>query len=164
MNSETGRTMKPSDNAFSAPAVRVMNNEEIMKTIPHRYPFLLIDRLEVIEEEKLGVGIKCVTANEPVFQGHFPGKPVMPGVLVIEAMAQASAAMMMGAADKKGKLAFFMGIEHAKFRRPVVPGEVLRILIEVLRSGSRAGKVKGTAYVEDKLCAEAELTFAVLDK
>ncbi|MFH1620180.1 MAG: 3-hydroxyacyl-ACP dehydratase FabZ [bacterium] len=143
--------------------VRVMECEDIFKIIPHRYPFLLIDRVEIIEEGKTAIGIKCVTANELFFHGHFPGKPIMPGVLIVEAMAQTSAAMMMTAPWAAGKFAFFAGIKSAKFRRQVLPGHILRLEVEILHGSARGGKVRGTACVDGKLCAEAELTFALAD-
>ncbi len=160
MNRESERN----DNPFSSPPVRIMDKEAILNTIPHRYPFLFVDRVEVIEEGKRCVGIKCVMADEPFFQGHFPGRPIMPGVLIIEAMAQTSAAMIMGSPSKAGKLAFFIGIDSAKFRRQVLPGQCLRLAVEILHSSSRGGKVKGQAYVDNKLCAEGLLTFAFVDK
>lgn len=140
---------------------RVIGCEEIIRTIPHRYPFLLIDRVEVIEENKRAVGVKCVTANELFFHGHFPTKPVMPGVLIVEAMAQTSAAMLMGLPEIKGKFAYFAGINKARFRRQVVPGDVLKLHIEILRFKSHLAKVSGRAFVEGEPAAEAEMIFAV---
>ena len=135
----------------------------IRKAIPHRYPFLLVDKVEVLEEDKRGVGTKMVTINEPFFQGHFPEQPVMPGVLILEALAQTACAMLLSKGGYENKLAFFMGIDGAKFRSPVLPGSVLKLHIEVLRLG-RAGKFRGEATVEGKLAAEAEMTFALVDK
>ncbi|KAF0127711.1 MAG: 3R-hydroxymyristoyl ACP dehydrase [Elusimicrobia bacterium] len=140
---------------------RVIGCEEIIRTIPHRYPFLLIDRVEVIEENKRAVGVKCVTANELFFHGHFPAKPVMPGVLIVEAMAQTAAAMLMGLPEIKGKFAWFAGINKARFRRQVVPGDVLKLHIEILRFKSRLARVGGRAFVEGDPAAEAEMLFAV---
>ncbi len=150
--------------ALESIPVRIMETQDILKAIPHRYPFLFIDRVEIMQEGKTAVGIKFVTAGEPFFQGHFPGKPIMPGVLIIEAMAQTAAAMMMGAPSNAGKLAVFIGIDAAKFRSPVLPGHTLKIYVEILRAGSRAGKIKGMVYNNGKLCAEAEFTFALTDK
>lgn len=141
--------------------VRIINVEEILKIIPHRYPFLLIDRVEVIEESKKCVGIKCVTANELFFHGHFPQKPVMPGVLILEAMAQTAGAMMMNLPETQGKFVYFVGINCARFRKPVVPGEVLKLLVEIVKIKGRVGKVSGKAYVDSDICADAELTFAI---
>ena len=129
---------------------------EILERIPHRYPFLLIDRVvEVVRRERI-VAIKNVTINEPFFQGHFPGYPVMPGVLVIEAMAQAGATLLLTEfPDRDEHLAFFTGIERAKFRRPVVPGDQLRMEIKVLNWRSKACRMEGTATVDGKLACEA---------
>ena len=133
--------------------------QEIMGFLPHRYPFLLIDRIVEFEPGKRVVAIKNVTINEPFFQGHFPELPIMPGVLVVEAMAQAGAIIMMQAIpDRKSKLAVFSGIERAKFRRSVVPGDQLRIEVNVLSFRPRAGRMEGKAYVDGKLACEAILT------
>ena len=145
------------------PIVKTMDIRAIRKAIPHRYPFLLIDKVEVLEGGKLVIGTKCVTTNEPFFAGHFPEHPVMPGVLIMEAMAQTAAAMVLSRQDFAGKLAYFMGIDEAKFRLPVFPGSVLRLHLEAQRVG-RIGKFRGDAYVDGKLAAEAILTFAVVDK
>src|SRR5580658_11096288 len=130
--------------------------QEILGFLPHRYPFLLIDRIVDFERGKRLVAIKNVTVNEPFFQGHFPGYPIMPGVLVIEAMAQAGALIMLAEIeDRKTKLAVFTGIEKAKFRKPVTPGDQLRIEVEVLAMRSRAGRIAGRALVDGKLACEA---------
>ncbi|MBI5882035.1 MAG: 3-hydroxyacyl-ACP dehydratase FabZ [Elusimicrobia bacterium] len=137
----------------------------IRKAIPHRYPFLLVDRVEILEEDKKAVGTKCVTVNEPFFIGHFPEHPIMPGVLIIEALAQTAAAMLLSkdSPQFKDKLAYFMTIDEAKFRAPVLPGMVLKLHVEILRLG-RVGKFRGEAFVEGKLVAEGEMTFAMADK
>ena len=123
---------------------------EIMAVLPHRYPFLLIDRVEeVIPGEKV-VAIKNVTINEPFFQGHFPGHPVMPGVLIVEAMAQAGAFAVLSQEEFKGKLAFLGAVDKANFRRQVVPGDELRLEVEIIKLKRNAGIGKGTAYVGDK--------------
>jgi 3-hydroxyacyl-[acyl-carrier-protein] dehydratase len=143
--------------------VRVIPCEEILKIIPHRYPFMMVDRVEVVEEGKYCVGVKCVSANELYFHGHFPEKPIMPGVLMLEGMAQTAAAMMMDLPETKGRLAFFAGISRAKFRRQVVPGDVLQMHVEILRMKRHLGKVSAQAWVGDESAAEAELTFAIGD-
>jgi 3-hydroxyacyl-[acyl-carrier-protein] dehydratase len=144
--------------------VRTMDVVKIMEAIPHRFPFLLIDRVDVIEEGKIAIGRKCVTMNEHFFQGHFPGYPIMPGVLIIEALAQTACALMFSQADMKGKLAFFMGMEEVKFRKPVTPGDVVELHVEMLRMGSRAGKAKGTGRVNGEVTSEGTFTFAIADK
>lgn len=143
--------------------------QEILGFLPHRYPFLLIDRIVEFEPQKRLVAIKNVTINEPFFQGHFPGHPIMPGVLVIEAMAQAGGIIMMHEIpDRDKKLLVFTGIEEAKFRRPVTPGDQLRIEVDVLsfrlRSTRSAGEIKGQAWVDGKLACEAILTCQVLSR
>ena len=148
---------------FSAAPVRSLDILAIKKAIPHRYPFLLIDRIDVIQEDKYCVGTKMVTANEHFFEGHFPGQPIMPGVLIIESMAQTACAMLLSKGGVEGKIAFFMGIDEAKFRAPVTPGCALKHHIEILRLG-RAGKFHGEAYVDGKLTSEATMTFALVDK
>jgi 3-hydroxyacyl-[acyl-carrier-protein] dehydratase len=139
--------------------------QEILEFLPHRYPFLLIDRITEFEPQKRLVAIKNVTINEPFFQGHFPGYPIMPGVLVVEAMAQAGGIIMMHELpDRHEKLVVFTGIERAKFRRPVTPGDQLRIEVEVLSFRTRAGKIQGRATVDGKLSCEATLTCAVVTR
>jgi 3-hydroxyacyl-[acyl-carrier-protein] dehydratase len=136
-----------------------------MGFLPHRYPFLLLDRIIEFEPAKRVVAIKNVTINEPFFQGHFPGVPIMPGVLVVEAMAQAGAIIMMHEIpDREKKLVVFTGIERAKFRRSVVPGDQLHLEVEVLSMKSRAGRIEGKAYVDGKLACEATLTCMVVPK
>jgi beta-hydroxyacyl-ACP dehydratase FabZ len=148
---------------FSAAPVRSLDITGVKKAIPHRYPFLLIDKIDVIEEDKYCIGTKMVTANEHYFEGHFPGQPVMPGVLIVESMAQTACAMLLSKGGLDNKIAFFMGIDEAKFRAPVTPGCVLKHHIEILRLG-RAGKFRGEAFVDGKLAAEATMTFALVDK
>jgi 3-hydroxyacyl-[acyl-carrier-protein] dehydratase len=139
--------------------------QEIMDFLPHRYPFLLIDRVVEFEPKKRLVAIKNVTINEPFFQGHFPGYPIMPGVLVVEAMAQAGGMIMMAEMpDRHAKLVVFTGIERAKFRRPITPGDQLRIEVEVLAMRSRAGRIEGKAFVDGKLTCEATLTCSVVPR
>jgi 3-hydroxyacyl-[acyl-carrier-protein] dehydratase len=137
---------------------------EIMRFLPHRYPFLLVDRIIELEPDKRIVGLKNVTINEPFFQGHFPGAPVMPGVLIIESMAQVAGVMIYrDLPDKEKKLIYFTGIESAKFRRPVLPGDQLRIEMELLNRRSNFGKMQGRATVDGKLAAEAVVLFAIAD-
>ena len=139
--------------------------QEILGLLPHRYPFLLIDRVVEFKRGKRLVAIKNVTMNEPFFQGHFPDYPIMPGVLVIEAMAQAGAIIMMNEIpDREKKLAVFTGIERAKFRRPVVPGDQLRIEVEVLAFKSRLGRMEASAFVEGKLACQATLTCSIVPR
>jgi 3-hydroxyacyl-[acyl-carrier-protein] dehydratase len=139
--------------------------QEILEFLPHRYPFLLIDRVIEFEPTKRLVAIKNVTINEPFFQGHFPGYPIMPGVLVIEAMAQAGGIIMMAEmADRHEKLVVFTGIEKAKFRRPVTPGDQLRIEVEVLSFRTRAGRIQAVALVDGKKACEATLTCQVVTR
>ncbi|MPN44187.1 3-hydroxyacyl-[acyl-carrier-protein] dehydratase FabZ [bioreactor metagenome] len=137
---------------------------DIQNIIPHRYPFLLVDRIIEIEPMKRAVGIKNVTANEEFFQGHFPGQPVMPGVLILEAMAQVGGVAMLYPAENRGKLAYFAGMERVKFRKPVVPGDQLRMVAELLKVRGNMGKLWGEAYVGDQVVAEGEFLFALVDK
>ena len=142
----------------------VLTIEEIKEIIPHRYPFLLVDRILELEPLKRGVGIKNVTANEPFFQGHFPNKPVMPGVLLLEAMAQVGGVYLLYPDENRGKIAYFAGMEGVKFRKPVVPGDQVRMEAEVTRLRGSVGKVRAEAFVEGQLVAEAEFMFALSDK
>ncbi len=140
----------------------ILNTEEIMGILPHRFPFLLVDKIVELEEKKRIVGIKNVTYNENFFQGHFPSKPVMPGVLIIEAMAQVGGVLLLKSLpEMKRRVVFFMGIDKAKFRRPVYPGDQIRIEVEVLRLRERTCKVQGKAFVEGDLVAEAEIMSAL---
>ena len=139
----------------------VMSIQEIKEIIPHRYPMLLVDRIEELEEGKRVVAKKNVTINEPFFQGHFPHEPVMPGVLIVEAMAQAGAVALLPLPDFRGKTAYFGGLDKAKFRKKVTPGDTLILEVEILKVKSAAGIGKGIAYVDGKKVAEAELTFMI---
>ncbi|MFH1397571.1 MAG: bifunctional UDP-3-O-[3-hydroxymyristoyl] N-acetylglucosamine deacetylase/3-hydroxyacyl-ACP dehydratase [Candidatus Omnitrophota bacterium] len=136
---------------------------DIMKILPHRQPFLFVDKIISLENGKRAVGLKNVTINDYFFEGHFPGKPVMPGVLVIEAMAQVGGVMMLAGEENRGKIAFFMAIDNAKFRKPVLPGDQIILEIEAVRVKSRTGQVKAKAFVDSKLVAEADLMFAFAD-
>lgn len=140
-----------------------LNAQEIMKILPHRYPFLLVDRIIAIEKGARAVGIKNVTMNEEFFQGHFPGRPVMPGVLIIEAMAQVGGVLMLACEEHKGKLAFFMAANNVKFRKTVEPGDQLVLEVKVGKVKSRTGTVHTTAHVAGKLVAEGELMFALVE-
>jgi len=134
---------------------------EIQRILPHRYPFLLVDRIIELEEGRRVVGIKNVTINEPFFQGHFPGRPVMPGVLIIEAMAQVGAVGILKLPEYRGKIVLFAGIDKARFRRQVVPGDQLRLEVQVVKLRGPVGKCEAKAFVADELAAEAQLMFAV---
>jgi len=136
--------------------------KQIMEIIPHRYPMLLVDKVEVLEPGVRAVGYKNVTNNEPFFQGHFPGNPIMPGVLQVEAMAQLGAIALLSMEQFKGKTPLFGGIKVAKFRGMVVPGDVLKLEIEILKIKGIAGIGKGIASVDGKKVAEAELTFMIV--
>ena len=149
---------------MTEPATKTADLHLIQRIIPHRYPFLLVDRVQDIVENKTAVGIKNVTFNEPHFQGHFPGNPIMPGVTIIEAMAQTAAVLVgvsMDLADKN-MLVYFMAIDKCKFRRKVVPGDVLELHVTAKRGGSKIWKFEGVARVGDEMAAEAEFT-AMMD-
>lgn len=135
----------------------MMNVVDIMKKLPHRYPFLLVDRIIAMEPSVSITGIKNVTINEPFFQGHFPGQPIMPGVLIIEAMAQVGGVLAFSTGTD-AKTVFFMSIEKAKFRKPVVPGDQLKMELRVIQQRGNVWKLSGVAKVEDKVVAEADLT------
>ena len=136
----------------------------IRELIPHRYPFLLVDRIEEIEPGVRAVGLKNVTQNEPFFEGHFPDYPVMPGVLIVEALAQVGAVGVMALEEFRGKLALFAGIDGVRFRRQVIPGDVLRMEVEISRLKGRVGRGKGSTTVNGERACEAELMFAFADK
>ena len=137
--------------------------DEILKILPHRTPFLWIDRIDEMEPGKRAVGTKCVSFNEPYFAGHFPGMPVMPGVLIMEALAQVGAVALLSEEENKGKVAFFGGIDNARFKDKVVPGDVLRLEVEIIRKKGPVGYGMAKAYKQDskKPCARAELMFVV---
>lgn len=137
---------------------------EIRELIPHRYPFLLVDRVDELEPGVRAVGIKNVTQNEPFFEGHFPEYPVMPGVLIVEAMAQVGAVGVMAVEEYQQKLALFAGIDGVRFRRQVVPGDVLRMEVEISRLKGQIGRGKGRATVNGERVCEADLMFAFADK
>lgn len=156
------------DSSPSAPPVKEANSilpvEEIHKLLPHRYPFSLVDRIIEYIPEKRAVGIKNVTFNEPHFQGHFPGRPIMPGVLIVEAMAQVGGVVLTQMTDIQGGLFMFAGIDKVRFRRPVVPGDQLVMTVELLCiKRRRFGWMQGRAEVDGRLVAEGELMFSLVD-
>ena len=139
----------------------LLNASQIMEIIPHRQPFMLLDTIEELEPGRRARARKCVTYNEPYFAGHFPKEPVMPGVLIVEAMAQAGAVAMLSQPEMKGKTASFAGIQSAKFKKKVVPGDVLELEVEIVKVKGPIGIGKGTAYVDGKTAASAEIMFAI---
>lgn len=142
----------------------MLDINEIKDIIPHRYPFLLVDRILEVEEGQRAVGIKNVTANEEFFNGHFPEFPVMPGVLIVEALAQVGAVAMLKKEENRGRLAFFAGIDNCRFKRQVVPGDQLRLEVEMTRVRGSIGKGKGVATVNGEVACELEMTFALGEK
>ena len=141
----------------------MLNNIDIQKILPHRYPFLLVDKILELDEGKSIKGIKNVTINEPFFQGHFPGNPIMPGVLICEALAQVGAVMLLSLPENKGKLGVFTGINNFKFRRQVVPGDTLELSAELSTYRHGMGKANVKATVEGQVAAMGEISFAVID-
>jgi len=137
---------------------------QIQQIIPHRYPFLLIDRILEVEEGVRAIGIKNITVNESYFDGHFPDHPVMPGVLIVEALAQVGAVVILGMEQNRGKRVFFAGIDKFRFRRQVVPGDVLTLTVEITRLKGAVGKGQATAKIGDNITAEGELMFALSDQ
>jgi len=160
---EKSRSAGIRSQSLSIPQKGEFNIEEIMQILPHRYPFLLVDRITYLDKGKKAIGIKNVTMNEHFFQGHFPGKPVMPGVLIVEAMAQVGGVLMLACEKHRGKLAFFMAANNIKFRKTVLPGDQLVIEVVSGKIRSRTGSVITKAFVNEKVVAEAELMFALVD-
>jgi 3-hydroxyacyl-[acyl-carrier-protein] dehydratase len=153
------------DNSAPERALATADIAKVMQLLPHRYPFLLIDRIIDMDRDESAIGIKNVTMNEPFFQGHFPKYPVMPGVLIVEALAQTAGALCIHHAGKTEipQIVFFMGIDNAKFRKPVVPGDQLRLHVKKMRSRGPVFKFYGTAKVDGKVVAEAEISAMVVD-
>ncbi len=146
-------------------AGRTVDIDEIMEMIPHRYPFLLIDRVVDMVIDESAVGIKNVTFNEPFFQGHFPGHPIMPGVLIIEAMAQTSAVLVIETTGKKvGSVVYFMTVDQARFRKPITPGDQVRLVVTKLRNRGNVWKFRGEAMVDGKLMAEATYSAMIVNE
>lgn len=141
-----------------------MDWKEIQEVLPHRYPFLLVDRILELQPGQRAVGVKSVSGNEWYFAGHFPHYPVMPGVLIVEALAQVGAVALLSLPENRGKLALFAGLDRVRFRRQVVPGEVLRLEAEIIKMKGQLGKAQGRAWVGEELAAEGELLFALGDK
>ncbi|MBY0063669.1 MULTISPECIES: 3-hydroxyacyl-ACP dehydratase FabZ [Priestia] len=142
----------------------MLDIEQIKEIIPHRYPFLLVDRISEVEEGKKAVGLKNVSANEEFFNGHFPDYPVMPGVLIVEALAQVGAVAMLKKEENQGRLAFFAGIDNCRFKKQVRPGDQLRLEVEIVRARGSIGKGKGIATVDGELVCETDIMFALGDK
>lgn len=142
--------------------VAPMNVEQIQEVIPHRPPFLLVDRILEMVPGKGGRGLKNVTANEPYFAGHFPGKPIMPGVLQLESMAQVASVIMLVQAEERGKIPYFAGVDKVRFRRPVVPGDAFIVDVEIVWTRGTFGRVKAVGSVDGQVCIEAEMTYSLL--
>jgi 3-hydroxyacyl-[acyl-carrier-protein] dehydratase len=142
----------------------MMDIKEIRQLLPHRYPFLLVDRIIEIIPGVKAIGIKNLTINEEFFQGHFPGNPIMPGVLIVEALAQVAGLLSFRSGASAGQLVYFLSIEKAKFRKPVVPGDQLKLEVAIVQQRSNVWKFSGNALVEDKIAAEADFTAMVIDK
>ena len=142
-----------------------MDVTDILQILPHRYPMLLVDRVLEIEPGQRIVGLKNVSANEPFFAGHFPGRPVMPGVLIVEALAQCGGLLLMAGLDRpEEKVIYFLAVDGVKFRRPVVPGDQLRLELELLQGRGRRGRLKGVARVDGKVVAEATILGQIMDR
>lgn len=140
---------------------KILNVEEIMEIIPHRYPFLFVDRVEILEEGVKGIGYKNVTINESHFQGHYPGMPIMPGVLVVETMAQVGAVILLSHEDFRGKTPYFAGINKFRFKKKIVPGDSLKIEVEITKLRRSIGIGYGRVYIGEELAGEGEIMFAI---
>lgn len=141
----------------------MLDNREIQSILPHRYPFLLVDKIIEVEQGKRAVGIKNVTINEPFFQGHFPGNPIMPGVLICEALAQVGAVAVLSTEENQGKIGVFAGIDNFKFKQQVLPGDILVLEAELTAFKRNIGKASVLATVDGKVAAKGEITFAIVD-
>ena len=146
-----------------APASTGLDAQQILKVLPHRYPFLLVDKILEVEPGKRAVGLKNITINEPQFTGHFPERPIMPGVLIVEAIAQVGAVLMLQMPVNEGKLALFAGIDNWRFRRMVVPGDQVRMEVDVIKVRGAFGKVAAKASVDGQVVAEGELLFSIVE-
>ena len=143
----------------------MMDIRQILEMLPHRYPFLLVDRILEVQGTQRIVGLKNVTINEPFFQGHFPGHPIMPGVLIVEAMAQTGGMLLMAQVpDRENKVVYFMSLDHVKFRKPVVPGDQLRMEVDLVQFRGKVARMKGIASVDGQVTTEAEMMACVVDK
>ena len=151
-------TPAPTASGDGAETASVMDIGALLRVLPHRYPFLMVDRIAKIDGNHI-VGVKNVTINEPYFQGHFPGHPIMPGVLQLEAMAQVAGILMLRRAENTGQIAYFMAAEEVKWRKPVLPGDVLMIEVEMTKMRGKIGKAKGVCKVRGDVVSEAEVTF-----
>ncbi len=162
---DTGAGTGFQESADDQEVVENIDVEWIMRMIPHRYPFLMIDRIRRLVPFKSATGIKNVSINEPYFQGHFPAKPIMPGVLIVEAMAQTAAVLVVHTLDMidQGKLVYFMTVDNTRFRKPVVPGAVVELQVDVLKRKGPVWKFSGVAKVGDQLCAQSEFSAMIVD-
>ena len=163
---QTGAQRRMSESGSGKKELATEGIRRVLELLPHRYPFLMVDRIVDMDRDESAVGIKAVTVNEPYFQGHFPGFPVMPGVLIIEGLAQTAGALCVHhlGASYKPQLVYFMGIDRAKFRRPVLPGDQLHYHVKKIRSRGRAWRFSGEAKVNGQVVAEAEISAMILDQ